>query len=97
LSPPTDPQILAITLAVLGAKVEHLTEISDERHDSLLERLEERDAALQAALDRIAAALPPLVAKVEALEKARSQIVAVAAAGSVALTALAWLVERFTK
>jgi predicted nucleic acid-binding Zn-ribbon protein len=78
-----DNTSLAIQIAVVQTRL-----------DNLSERFEERDERLQDALDKIAAALPPLAARVEAIEKLKTQILAVAGASATGAGALAWLVEK---
>ncbi len=92
-----DPNELSTDLAVLETQVKYLSQMADERHKALLERLEERDEAFLAALERINESLQPLKKSVDDLEKTKNQVFAVAGAGSVVLSGALWLLDKVWK
>ncbi len=89
-----DPTTISTDLAVLETQVKYLSQMADERHKVLLQRLDERDEAFLEALERINESLKPLKQSVADLERTKSQVLAVAGAGSVLLSALVWLADR---
>ncbi len=81
--------VVETRLDALEERLEAFDQKMDERHDATLER----HATILKHLEQIAETLPPLRAKVEAMEKLKGQVMAVAAALSAVAGGMAWVVQ----
>jgi hypothetical protein len=82
------------SVEVVSVKLEALCDKLDERHEALMRHISMRDDALKATLEQINGTLPPLVKRVEELEKVRTQLVALVAGASALMPILFWVAER---
>jgi len=78
-------------------RFEALVDRLDERHKALLERIETRERHITEALERLSTALPPIVARVEELERAKTRLLAIGTGGGILTTAAAWAIEVLTR
>ena len=78
-------------------RFEALVDRLDERHEALLARIEMRERHILESLERLSAALPPLSARVDDLEKSRTKLVAIGTGGGMLATAVAWMAEHWLK
>lgn len=78
-------------------RFEALVDRLDERHKALLDRIENREKHITETLERLASALPPLTARVEELERAKTKLLAIGTGGGILTTAAAWAIEVLTR